>query len=504
MMACRQHKKKAKPKQTFSWAKSIGLCPLVKVRAFSYTIAMLTWKFFIITFGCKVNQYESQSLREAWPALGGAECADPAEADVICINSCAVTAKGERDARNAVFRLRRRAPKALHILTGCAARLFIDYRPAPGVEYAIPDLLLPQEKKSLLLLGPFEAQKAAALPCLAAHFPPFQISSFTRARPVLKLQDGCSHGCTYCIVPLTRGPARSRPPAEILAEARRLLEAGHAEIMLSGINLRQYGRDAPEYGDFWDILRMLDTQLAPEYYGRARLRISSLEPSQLNARGTDVLQGCRLLCPHLHISLQHASPTVLRRMGRGHYSAAMLEEGLATLARSWPVMGLGADILTGFPGENDDDLRLLTDLIARLPMSYAHVFPYSRRPGTAAANFAEQVPDETKHARAAHVRQAVAVKRAAFLQTQASLPRMMIAADSLRTTQGNHGLRNELNSSSDNGLDSAVGKGVNEFYTPCFFQPPPTMPMRFSGLLSARPTGLTDKGLLVEIATDIQ
>lgn len=454
---------------------------------------MPAWKFFILTFGCKVNQYESQSLREAWQRLGGSECASPAQADVLCVNSCAVTAKGERDARNAVFRLRREAPDARLILTGCAARLFAAYRPRPGAQWAAPDLLVPQAEKSRLLAGPWAVSQAdcappdarpeaipgaQTAPARSTAFPPFHIASFKRARPVLKVQDGCGHRCTYCIVPLTRGKPRSRRPEEVLAEARRLLEAGHAEIMLSGINLRQYGRDDPGCGDFWDLLRMLDKLLAPEFAGQARFRISSLEPSQLDARGIETLAACRMLCPHLHISLQHASPAVLRRMGRGHYTVPMLEKALTTLATHWPVMGLGADILTGFPGESDADLRLLLDLIERLPLSYAHVFPYSRRPGTAACNFDGQLPHALKLERAARVRAAVDQRRKAFWAAQLTLPHMHVVP----------------HSSAPHAQETrALCKGINEYYVPCFFRPPKGTSFP---LLSVRPVALTDKGLL--------
>lgn len=460
---------------------------------------MPAWKFFILTFGCKVNQYESQSLREAWQRLGGSECPSPAEADVLCVNSCAVTAKGERDARNAVFRLRREAPGAKLILTGCAARLFADYRPRPGAQWAAPDLLVPQEEKSRLLAGPWAVSEprgahearhtptptAKAASATGTAFPPFRIASFKRARPVLKIQDGCAHRCTYCIVPLTRGKPRSRRAEEALAEARRLLEAGHVEIMLSGINLRQYGRDDPACGDFWDLLRILDKALAPEFAGRARFRISSLEPSQLDARGIETLTSCRMLCPHLHISLQHASTAVLRRMGRGHYTILMLEKAVTALAAHWPVMGLGADILTGFPGESEADLRLLLELIERLPLSYAHVFPYSPRPSTAACNFAGQLPQTLKLERAARVREAVDRRRRAFWAAQLTLPRMLVVPDSIKSAT----------SALDTEAAQALCKGVNEYYVPCFFRPPresSSMPV------PVRPTALNDKGLLTE------
>lgn len=433
-----------------------------------------------MTFGCKVNQYESQAIREAWQARGGAPVPLPETADVVLINSCAVTARAERDARNAVFRVRRAAPEARIILTGCAARLFRSFRPRPGAVWAKPDLCLGNEAKARLLNGPWPDVREGRLP---DGYPPFRISDFSRARAVLKIQDGCVHRCTYCIVPLTRGGPRSRSPHDALAEARALLAAGHAELVLSGINLGQYGRDRPDYGDFWQLLRFLDAELAPEFAGRARLRISSLEPSQLDPRGLEILAGCRMVCPHLHISLQHASQAVLRRMGRGHYSAATLETALTAMASFWPRMGLGADILVGFPGETEEDFRILLETVERLPLSYAHVFPYSRRPGTAAALFEGQLPARLRLERAAAARSAVERRRRHFWEAQLQLPRMFIALD-------------DGVSAGENGIQ----KGVNEYYAPCRFHSP--MPAcgvsEHRRLVEARPVGLDARGLLVE------
>lgn len=445
---------------------------------------MQAWKFFFITFGCKVNQYETQSLREAWQARGGVECDDPARADVVCVNSCAITARGERDARNAVFRLRRAAPAARLILTGCAARLFEDFRRHGHEDCVQPDLVLPQGDKRLLLAGPWtEEARAPAEETRAPSYPPFAISGFRRARPVLKVQDGCQHRCTYCIVPLTRGRCLSRPPEDVIAEARRLLLAGHAEIMISGINLRQYGRDHAAFGDFWSLLRRLDAALAPEFAGRGRFRISSLEPSQLDDEGVETLMSCRMLCPQLHISLQHASQPVLRRMGRGHYTAAMLQRAVERLRAHWPVMGLGADIIAGFPGEREEDVACLLDFVRETPFSYAHVFPYSRRPGTAADRFDGHLPQQVKQERAARVRAAVEERRQAFWQAQLALPRMLLAADSPAPGQAPARRR----------------KGVNEFYVPCIL-PAGAHPGR--DLLAVRPLSVTDKGLLVEPLAD--
>lgn len=443
---------------------------------------MCAWKFHFVTFGCKVNQYETQALREAWTAQGGTECDSPDAADVVCINSCAITARGERDARNAIFRVRRDAPGARVLLTGCAARL-VAARTAADKD--APDAVIVQEAKSLLLTGPGTIADGLTDTVDAdAVFPPFEISGFRRARPVLKVQDGCRHRCTYCIVPLTRGACRSRDPFDAIREARRLLEAGYAELMISGINLRQYGRDKPEYGDFWSLLQRLDAALAPEFAGRARLRISSLEPSQLDARGLDILRGCRMVCPHLHISLQHASPAVLRRMGRGHYSADMLEQAVHELRAHWPVMALGADLLLGFPGESEEDVRCLLDFVERMPFSYAHVFPYSRRPGTAADRMGGQLPQQLKQERAARVRAAVMARQEVFREAQLRLPRLLAAPEAPMQ---------------DGRPRNSPFKGVNEYYVPCLLPPEAAQAAGTRRLIPVRPLELTPKGLRVAL-----
>ena len=446
---------------------------------------MCAWKFHFVTFGCKVNQYETQALREAWIARGGTECDNPGAADVVCVNSCAITARGERDARHAVARLRRDAPGARVVLTGCAARLAAGQATGDGV----PDAIVPQEFKSRLLAGPDASRSPADADGGDGAFPPFAISGFRRARPVLKVQDGCRHRCTYCIVPLTRGPCRSRDPFDAVREARRLLEAGYAELMISGINLRQYGRDRPEFGDFWSLLQRLDAALAPEFAGRARLRISSLEPSQLDARGLDILQSCRMVCPHLHISLQHASPDILRRMGRGHYTADMLERAVESLRGHWPVMALGADMLLGFPGEREEDVRRLLDLIRRLPFSYAHVFPYSRRPGTAADAMDGHLPQRLKQERAARVRAAIAERQRAFRRAQLRLPRLLAAPETPLPEVPLEDARRSRRPL----------KGVNEYYVPCLLPPEAAQAAESRRLIPVRPLELTPQGLRVAL-----
>jgi MiaB-like tRNA modifying enzyme len=379
--------------------------------------------FYIVTLGCKVNQYESQAVRESWIARGYREVDRPEAASVVLVNSCAVTSRAMNDVMRTIRRLHRDAPDAELIVTGCAAQ-------------ADPDRLAGMDGVSRVISQKNKATLTRAEPGSGEAppgFPALTISDFNRARAVLKVQDGCSHGCTYCIIPLTRGKSVSRPAAEITAEADRLFRTGVREITLCGINLRQFGRDLSPRMDFWDLVRKLDRELAPEWAGRARLRISSLEPADLTDKALDVLAGSDLICPHLHISLQSGSRAVLKRMGRGHYTPEMVSDFLVHLRRIWPIFALGADILMGFPGETEQEFRTTLEFCRSLPLSYAHVFPFSPRPGTAAADFPNQIPEHIRRERAAMVREAIEPGRREFLDRISRLKELdVVLEQSLR------------------------------------------------------------------------
>ncbi len=471
------------------------------------------WSFFLLTFGCKVNQYETQAVREAWLRYGGRETDDPAGADVALLNTCAVTANAVTDARQAVRRLHRLVPALPLVVAGCACSAAReDLLALPGVVAA----LAPERKADLLDPARFFAciglREDAASVCLpeegrvaatetapaaargatgeaAGAFPPFSITGFRRARPVLKVQDGCSRACAYCIVPLARGPSRSRSAEDCLAEARRLLGAGYREIMLSGINLGQYRDPQGGAGDFWELLRLLDRALTPEWAGVARLRISSVDPAQLlDDRCPELLAEARMICPHLHVSLQSGSPDVLRAMRRPPFAPERLAEAVGRIARAAGRsgrFGLGADILTGFPGESEAHAAQTLDLVDALPLTYAHVFPYSIRPGTAAAGFAEQVPTPVRRERAARVRALIEAKRRAFWQASLEAGLVRVAPEG-----------------------DGSPKGVDECYVPCRLvepvpegsAPPGEAPggQANHALLEARPVAVTREGLLVE------
>lgn len=412
--------------------------------------------FFIATQGCKVNQYESQAIRESLVADGLMETGDPALADVVLINSCAVTERAVLDLAKLIRGFAAADPKPRIVVAGCAVEADRERILAMGL---VDEVVTQKEKTGLGQAGPF---------------PPLAISGYNRARGVIKVQDGCSHGCTYCIIPSTRGKSVSRPPADVIAEATRLLDSGIREISLCGINLRHYGRDLCPAMDFWDLLTQVDQALAPRWEGRARLRLGSLEPGDLNAKALFSLARSRLMSPHLHISLQSGSPEVLRRMGRGHYKPEEIFTFLEGLEKIWPVFGLGADLIAGFPGETPHHADATLEVVKRLPLSYAHIFPYSERPGTAAARFDGVVPGHVRRERAKALRQEVARKRAGFLHTLLGRQTMSVALET-------------------------GGTGMNEFYVECEVS---DAPAQAGELLRVAPTGLTSAGLRVRIAQD--
>jgi len=382
--------------------------------------------FYIITLGCRTNQYESQSIRESWLGRGFTETQDPAEAEVVLVNSCAVTAKAVRDTNQAAHKALRQAPDARLIIAGCAAQVLGDKlkQSTPSAE------IVPQSRKHELAGWPGKDQGKAN------GFPDFHISDYFRSRAVVKVQDGCTHGCTFCIVPRTRGRSVSRDPGQVVAEVRRLFAAGHAEVALSGVNLRHFGRDLSPSMDFWDLLARVDQELAPEWSGRARIRLSSLDPGQLGQKALDTLGSSRLACPHLHLSLQSMSPKILTAMNRGHYGPELVTDFVAGLGEAWPVFGLGADLLTGFPGENGEDFKETLAVCQDLPLTYAHVFPYSRRPGTKAANMPGQVSGDLAKTRARALRELAAAKRGDFQAVLGDLAYLHVVLERLDPASG--------------------------------------------------------------------
>jgi len=429
--------------------------------------------FYTATLGCKINQYETRSIGEAWAGSDAREVDVPSAADLILVNSCAVTANAVADLRQTVRKLNRENPDAEIIITGCAAQVLPDeLARLPGVVRVVS-----QEDKPQLLNGPGGTESNSREDGEKPDFAPFTINSYGRARAVVKVQDGCSHRCSYCIVPLTRGKSVSRPMGEVVEEVVRLLSAGFREFILSGINLRHFGRDLSGKPDFWDLVAQLEDEFGPGWSGRARFRISSVEPGQLTDKALKVLSRSSMVCPQLHLSLQSGDPVVLKAMGRGHYSPQSAVDFMKRLGEVWPVVGLGADLITGFPGETEEQFENSMELCRELPLTYGHVFPYSERPGTRAAELPDPVDVPVRKARAARLRQLIAGKKQVFLKGLLDLPHVDVL------------------------VQDGKGRGVSQYYAACRFV---TMPSGVEpcSLVRARPVDVIKGVILVEPMED--
>lgn len=418
-------------------------------------------RFYLHTLGCKVNQYESRALAEAWTQAGLVPTDTPADADLIVLCTCTVTARGESESRRLTRRyVREAAPGATVVITGCAAAV------APQVFTNLGAVAVPD--KAALARFPFDPPTAPA----DAAFPDLAVTGHDRARALVKIQDGCSHGCAFCIVPSARGPSRSRAVADILDEATRLVAAGHGELGLTGINLGHFGRDLTPRMTLWTLVARLEEALADRPAAHVRLRLGSLDPSALTEEGLDVLSRSRLVCPHLHISLQSADPDVLAAMGRRAGDARAVSFFVDGVRRFWPRFGLGLDLMTGFPGETEDAFAVTADFVATMPVTHAHVFPYSRRPGTRAAAMPGQLPLEVKTRRAAALREIAGQKADRFRQSLADAHAPVVVALE--------------------GLTPA--HGTNEYYTDCRMTTAPRA--RIGALIAGRAVG-QDQGVLL-------
>lgn len=348
----------------------------------------------VLTLGCKVNQYESARIAdELWrQGLDVVSWQEPL--DVCVINTCSVTHVAAAKSRQAIRRMKRRNPQMLLVVTGCGTAA--DGSAVAGLGEI--DLLVANHEKDaaaervLELLGRHDGYALPAPRAASCALPPGG-----RTRALLKVQDGCSHFCSYCIIPYTRGRPRSRSFAEVLEEARAIAAAGHREVVVTGICVGAYadqGRGLP------DLLLAL-AQIA----GIERVRLSSIEPTDVTDRLVDAFARQPKLCRHLHIPLQSGDDAVLRAMNRT-YTAGQYVGMVAELRAALPGVAITTDLLVGFPGETEDQFRSTMAVAERCAFSRLHVFPFSPRDGTPAASMPAQVPAEEKDRR---VRELVAL-----------------------------------------------------------------------------------------------
>lgn len=353
-------------------------------------------RVYLHTFGCKANQYDTEVVRQALEAAGAIIVDDPARADSAVVNSCTVTHVSEAKMRSLVRRVARASPSVRTVVMGCAAALDDGTIAAlPGVS-AVVKGADPRDVLQALDLGPARGGDV--------------LRRFERgARAWLKIQDGCDEHCTFCATTLARGANRSRPAPEILREAQALATV-HAEIVLTGVHVGSYGAD----GRGGETLGTLVEHLVTGVPG-VRFRLSSVEATEVDDRLADLMvEAPDRVAPHLHAPLQSGSDRVLKRMGRHWYDRTAYCDRVERLAARLPRLGLGADVIVGFPGEEERDHRDTRDLLEALPFTYLHVFPYSERPDASARRLGTRVDPQIAARRAAELRDLGSAKAAAY------------------------------------------------------------------------------------------
>ncbi len=360
----------------------------------------------LITLGCRLNAYESEIAKRHAEAAG--------LGDVVIVNTCAVTAEAVRQARQAIRKARRENPAARIVVTGCAAQI----EPERFAEMAEVDHVIGNVEKTsaaawagLSVTGSPRVQVNDIMGVreTAAHL----IDGFgTRARAYVQVQNGCDHRCTFCIIPYGRGPSRSVPAGEVVAQIRRLVEGGYAEIVLTGVDLTSYGADLPGTPTLGRLVRSI-LKHVPEL---PRLRISSIDQVEADTHLLDAIAEESRLMPHLHLSLQAGDDMVLKRMRRRHLRADAI--GFCEQVRRLrPDIAFGADLIAGFPTETDAMHEQSLRIVDECGLAHLHVFPYSPRKGTPAARM-PQVPREVIRERAAALRQKGEAALAAHLTRQ--------------------------------------------------------------------------------------
>ncbi len=362
----------------------------------------------ISTLGCKVNQFESAAFASGFEALGCTLVPFQAEADVYVINTCTVTAKAGQQSRQLIRRVLHERPGARVIVTGCYAQMdpetVLNLAEQPvaivgnGNKHLLVEAALSEHPPDLIMLmGRIRDKKELCdLPVLRFR---------GRTRAYLRIQDGCDNFCSYCIVPYTRGRSRSLPLARVLEQTAIFTEQGYRELVITGINVGKYGLDLTEGQTIYSLLG----RLCRDFPG-LRFRLSSIEPTEVNDSLLELMTLHANFMPHLHIPLQSGDDEVLARMNR-RYTRAEFTSVIKRVHQTLPEAAIGCDVLGGFPGETEQESANTYDLLADLPVSYLHVFPYSRRPGTLAASFGGQLPGPLKEARVQRLRALDAEKR---------------------------------------------------------------------------------------------
>jgi threonylcarbamoyladenosine tRNA methylthiotransferase MtaB len=403
--------------------------------------------FFIEQFGCRATQADGAAIERQLREQGCLAATAPHTADIVIVNTCTVTAAADSQARDAIRKIHTRNSAARVIVTGCyAQRAPEELAALPGVAWVvgnshkpqIPQLFAalsaPQALSSSNNFVPAEAlgsNLALKSDPMSLHHAPakiltgdiFEQTSLLAApilggeanhtRPILKIQDGCNSRCSYCVIPFVRGKSRSLPPDQVIDEIQRLSDSGYREIVLSGINLGTYGRDLTPCVDFEDLLRRILDETSLQ-----RLRVSSIEPMDVTRDLIALFASTERFAQHFHMPLQSGCDRILAAMRRW-YRAEHYARRVELIREHLPHAAIGADVIAGFPGETDADHAATLSFIERLPFTYLHVFSFSKRPGTRAADRRDHVPPAMIQRRARELRALGEAKSAAFYRTQA-------------------------------------------------------------------------------------
>ncbi len=337
-------------------------------------------KFKIVTLGCRTNQYESQAYSDQLQGMGYAAAGEGEQAEVCIVNSCTVTESADRHSRTEIRRLAKQNPGAKLIVTGCLA----EREPDQIQSIAGVTSIVPNKEKELLI--------ARAFP--EADAPEFSIKQFdAHTRAFVKVQDGCNSYCTYCIIPYVRGRSRSRPLDEIIREVEGLIANGFKEVVLTGINIGDFdGGDGAPYR-LVDLVRAVD-----KVPGLERLRVSSIDPDEVDDPLMEAILNGRTTCPSMHVVLQSGSNVILKRMNR-KYTRQIFMETIDKLRAANPDFTFTTDVIVGFPGETEADFQETLAVMREVQFAKVHMFPYSERPRTRAALYPNKVPEATMRAR---------------------------------------------------------------------------------------------------------
>jgi threonylcarbamoyladenosine tRNA methylthiotransferase MtaB len=366
--------------------------------------------FHITNFGFRTSQSEGASIQEELIAADAIATDSPYEAGVVIVNSCTVTAEADRDVRQTIRRIASRNPNAQIIVTGCyAQRAPEELAALPQVRYVVGNSHKPLVAELALSASSGHAEIFCSDIFLERDLKPSShVGSGGRTRAIVKVQDGCNANCSFCIIPTVRGRSRSIAPEAALNEVRDLVARGYKEIVFSGIHLGTYGRDLSGKPTFHDLISK-----ALAIRGLERLRLSSVEPLELVPEIIDLVANEPRLARHFHVPLQSGSPRILRAMYRP-YTAPYYSELVSRIRARVPDAAIGADVMVGFPGETDEDFAATYRLIEESPLTYLHVFPYSSRPGTVAAELPRPIPDHVSRFRAKALRSLIARKNEDF------------------------------------------------------------------------------------------